>query len=270
LQAVLANRFILLGETHDNPVHHRHQAWIIQQLAEHGRTVGVAFEMISQSQYEIITKHTLHSASEVFDVLNWEQTGWPERKLYEPVFSAALQAHYKLFPANIARDRLNSIIKGDNESIPKDIAQRLEDNPLPPDMDAALRKEIDESHCHMLPEDMVHAMMMGQRVRDAVMADSLLKYQQADGIVFIGGSGHAQNRGVPYYIKAEKPDAKVFNIAWMEVDKQLTTAKAYRDYWGIDELPFDYVWFTARIDRPDPCEELKKHHKFKQSSQAGD
>jgi hypothetical protein len=22
------------------------------------------------------------------------------------------------------------------------------------------------------------------------------------------------------------------------------------------------VWFTARIDRPDPCEELKKHHKF--------
>ena len=40
-------RYVLLGEKHDNPDHHRLQARFVEGLIERGRRPAVAFEMIS-------------------------------------------------------------------------------------------------------------------------------------------------------------------------------------------------------------------------------
>ena len=37
--------YLLLGELHDNQAHHRHQAWVISELAKAGRDAGNANEM---------------------------------------------------------------------------------------------------------------------------------------------------------------------------------------------------------------------------------
>src|SRR6266480_2784062 len=42
---VAARRFVLLGEKHDNPDHHRLQAWVVGALIAAGRRPAVAFEM---------------------------------------------------------------------------------------------------------------------------------------------------------------------------------------------------------------------------------
>jgi uncharacterized iron-regulated protein len=263
LQALQDNDYLLLGETHDNAVHHEYQAWAIEQLHKQGKSLSVAFEMINQSQYGELENQTFNNADAVFDVLDWENTGWPERKLYAPVFSATIKAGYDIYPANIDRKRLSEIIMQGEDLVPEEIKDSLNKTSLTPEAEEQLRKDIADSHCNMLPEQMVPAMVLGQRVRDAVMAKSLIANRASDGIVFIGGSGHTQKQGVPIFIEAKEPGAKVVSVAWMEVDERFKSPQDYSDYWGRGELPFDYVWFTPRLDRPDPCEELKKHHKFK-------
>ena len=148
------------------------------------------------------------------------------------------------------------------DNLPEHYKVKLKENPLSEESEELLRTGIVESHCQMLPDSMVPAMMLGQRVRDAAIANSLVDNKTKDGIVLIAGSGHTQQNGVPGFIRAADRSGKIFTMAWMEVDKRFSHPEDYSDYWGTDDLPFDYVWFTPRIDRPDPCEQLKKHHKF--------
>jgi uncharacterized iron-regulated protein len=262
LNDIVDKEYILLGETHDNPAHHNYQAWVIDQLNAEGRTLSVAFEMLTPKQGRALAKQQIQSADQIFDAVEWEKTGWPAREMYKPVFVATLNAGYDLHAANIDRRELSQIIMQGEDSLPEHFKVKLQENPLSEESEALLRTGIVESHCQMLPESMVPAMMLGQRVRDAAIANSLVSNKAKDGIVLIAGSGHTQKNGVPGFIRSADHSAKIFTMAWMEVDQRFSNPEEYRDYWGTEDLPFDYVWFTARIDRPDPCEELKKHHKF--------
>jgi uncharacterized iron-regulated protein len=263
LNDIVAKEYILLGETHDNPLHHKYQAWVISQLTAQGRnTVSVAFEMLTPEQGQVLENQQFQTADQIFDAVEWEKTGWPARELYKPVFDAAINAGYELYAANIDRQELNQIIMQGEEALPEYLKTQLTKNPLSEESEQLLRTGIVESHCQMLPDSMVPAMMLGQRVRDAAIAHSLVSHKAKDGVVLIAGSGHTQKNGVPEFIRSMDDSAKIFTMAWMEVDKRLTDPEEYSDYWGTTELPFDYVWFTPRIERPDPCEELKKHHKF--------
>ena len=40
----------------------------------------------------------------------------------------------------------------------------------------------------------------------------------------------------------------------MEVDGEAQDPAAYAARFGVEALPFDYVWFTPRVDDLDPCE----------------
>jgi uncharacterized iron-regulated protein len=262
LSDIVDNEYILLGETHDNPVHHQYQAWVIDQLRARDRTVSVAFEMLTQAQGQALANQNIQTADQIFDAVQWEKTGWPSRDMYKPVFVTTLNAGYGIHAANLDRQELNQIIMQGEDSLPESVKTQLKQNPLTTESEELLRTGIVESHCQMLPETMVPAMMLGQRVRDAVIANSLINNKAKDGVVLIAGSGHTQKNGVPGFIRSADASAKIFAMAWMEVDKRFSNPEDYRDYWGTEDLPFDYVWFTARIDRPDPCEELKKHHKF--------
>jgi uncharacterized iron-regulated protein len=262
LNDALNKEYILLGETHDNPVHHNYQAWVIDQLHARGRKLSVAFEMLNPEQGEALAGQQFQNADQIFDAVKWDETGWPSRKIYKPVFTAALNAGFNIYPANIDRKALNQVIRQGEDNLPENIKAQLKENPLSEKAEDLLRSGIVESHCQMLPEQMVPAMMLGQRVRDAVIANSVMNNKAEDGIVLIAGSGHTLKSGVYGFIRSKDPTAKIFTMAWMEVDKRFSHPEDYRDYWGAEELPFDYVWFTPRMDRPDPCEELKKHHKF--------
>jgi hypothetical protein len=71
---------------------------------------------------------------------------------------------------------------------------------------------------------------------------------------------------VPKYILQSRPGAKIVSIAWLEVLPEADTVADYAQRWGGEVLPFDYVWFTPRADRPDPCEQFRRHMKKRESS----
>jgi len=106
---------------------------------------------------------------------------------------------------------------------------------------------------------MVARMVVIQRARDAHMAERTVESATADGAVLIAGFGHGRtDRGVPAAIRTIRPAASIASVAFMEVEASRTEPDAYAGIMGSARLPFDYVWFTPRMDDDDPCEKFRR------------
>jgi hypothetical protein len=78
-------------------------------------------------------------------------------------------------------------------------------------------------------------------------------------ILEIAGSGHVRkDRGVPASLARRRPGATVVSLTFLEVRKGETETGAYASDFGPGPFPFDYVWFTPRVDDLDPCEKFEK------------
>jgi hypothetical protein len=90
------------------------------------------------------------------------------------------------------------------------------------------------------------------------MAQSLIAASDPDGAILVAGAGHVRNDyGIPVYLRQKAPDKRVISIAFVEVDKQKTEPQSYALLYPDGRLPFEYVWFTPRLDDEDPCEKFK-------------
>lgn len=268
LERLVDSEFLLLGETHDNPLHHRYQSWVIDGLHAHRRSAIVAFEMISRQQGNLIADQGYDSLASLLAVLKQAPSNWQYDPHYIPLFESAIKAGFGIRAASLDRERIMAIGKQGEQEIPAPIKTALDYNALTAGQEAALRKEIVDSHCGMEHEGMVAAMMLTQRVKDAVMMDSLLNAGEIDTRVLVAGSGHARKDwGVPKYLAQARPTAQTVAMAWMEVAPEAIEVADYARRWGDGALPFDYVWFTPRVDRPDPCEQFRQHMKNRPSTE---
>ena len=87
-------------------------------------------------------------------------------------------------------------------------------------------------------------------------------------MILIAGSGHVRkDLGVPHYLKKRHPKARITSITWLEVDKLASNINDYAEYIGDNNKRFDYTWFTAQADRPDPCEQMKQYMQNKSNQQ---
>ena len=258
---VLASEYILLGERHDNLVHHQHQAWFIDTLARNKHQASVAFEMIDNYQGARLSKQTITSVDQLIDVLNRSKSNWQYELRYKQLFAAALDAGFRIDAANLNSKRLMHTVMQGEDKLPEDYQQILAKTPFSDQQYDALQLEINKAHCDMLPEKSGRSMALGQRLRDAIMAHSLLK-SKADHKVLIAGMGHVRNdRAVPLYLQTnlKAGDSKIMSVGFIEVDNDLKSASDYSQYRGYQSLPFDVVWFTPKVERIDSCEELRKH-----------
>ena len=126
-----------------------------------------------------------------------------------------------------------------------------------------MAQEIRAAHCGYASDTQINAMLLVQRARDAQMAESLTAAGQQDGAVLIAGAGHVRrDYGVPTYLSRSTPQASVISVAFLEVSGDRLDPSAYTARFSRPALPFDYVWFTPRVDDDDPCaafaEQLKK------------
>jgi len=262
---ILGSDYILLGETHDNLLHHQNQAWVISEIAKKHPKAVVAFEMINESQGKMLQAHQVKDTDALLHSLNKVKTNWNYEQYYRPVFDSVLTAGYDIFPANVDRKSImNIVIKGE-QSLPDNIKSLLEKNAHTESEFSIIQQEIVASHCDMLDLEAASGMVLGQRVRDAVMSLALVNNKKDKIAILIAGSQHTRkDRGVPVYIRQNDQSAKILSLAWLEVEGEVEDVNAYAKQWRAQDLPFDYVWFTPAIDRPDPCEEMRKymkHHK---------
>jgi len=258
--------FVLLGEKHDNADHHLIQAWLLDALIASGRRPAVAFEMLATDQRAPLEAHLAahpRDADGLAEAVAWAESGWPDWSLYRPVFRAALVSPpgtpLLLLAASLPRAKLRAVAREGVAALGSERGAdlRLEETLPGPEM-AALRREIARSHCDQMPESMIGPMVTVTWVKDALMAETLVRGRGlagTDGAVLIAGAGHVRaDRGVPWHLDRFAPGASVVALGLLEVAVGQAEPASYAEAYGADALPFDFVWFTPRVDDLDPCE----------------
>jgi uncharacterized iron-regulated protein len=238
---------VILGEVHDNPAHHQAQAWAVRRL----RPAGLAFEMIPRASEAGIRALLAEGGSpgEIGPAIGWEQSGWPDWEIYRPVFDAWRAQVYTGggVPVQALRDAASA---GAAPAATDRRFASLLATPLDPETQAAVEDEMVAAHCDKLPREAAPGMVEVQRLRDASFASAALRARAKGGgqTVLITGNGHARtDRGVPVYLRAVAPDLRVASVGLLETEPGAATPEAH------GELPYDFVWFTAPAERPDPC-----------------
>jgi len=255
-------KFVLLGEKHDNPDHHFLQSKVLAALIERGRRPVVAYEMLTTDQAPALIMHLKEhprDASGLGDAVGWEKSGWPAWKQYQPIADVALKAGLPLTAVSPSREVGRTVRNEGLDGLDAEVVVRTAlDRPLDLEVQNAMEDEVREAHCGYLPERAVPSVVRMQRVRDAIMADNWASASlQANGGVLITGAGHARNdRGVPTVMGRLRPGARSVSVAFLEVRDDWTMPGAYAELFGATALPFDFAWFTPRLEDADACEKF--------------
>jgi uncharacterized iron-regulated protein len=238
-------RYVLLGEVHDNPEHHRARAELLRGLLSDGRPTRVLFEQMPLGTDAAIAAAP-RNAESVADAGRLDRRAW-QWPLHRPLVEAALSGRSTVAGANLERDVARAVMRDGANVLPGDV-QALLALPWTPQQQALLERTIDDGHCGMLPRERWPAMALAQRARDAAMARAMLDAPAGERVVLIAGNGHVRSDiGVPHYLRAAGvPDRGIAAVAYLEE--------------GDDTQPgrFDLVRRTPRAERADPCQALRR------------
>ena len=251
-------RFVLIGETHDNPAHHRLQAFLTGAIAP-DRPATVVMEMLTEDQTPALKAFMAspdRSAETFGKAVSWEKSGWPDYAIYQPIIEAALKRDADIRAGLPGKIQTRAIGKDGLSTLSEDQRKNLRlVGDLPKDLTTDLKQEIITSHCDLLPEAMVPNMMAVQRYRDAYLAAALRQTPASGPAILIAGGGHVRkDRGVPFYLKPS--DGAAVTVSLVEIDPERSETEILAD--AREDKTADYIWFTQKIDREDPCEALRK------------
>ena len=280
-EALAKADFLLLGEVHDNPIHHRSQARIIARLNsrfgwrqrdQRGPVLSVVMEHIRADQQPALDELARAARqagrrptpADVFKALDWAKSGWPAQGMFEPVMDAILDGGIPLLAGDpgrtivrkVAREGLSTLASGETSRLGLDI-------PLAAPLQAALLDELSASHCGLMPKAAFVGLADAQRYRDARLARATVDAARLHGhTILLAGNGHVRSdRGVPWYLHRFTPGKVVTSVLHVEVDPRRTRFEDYVERGPNGNPVADYVVLTAAIDRPDPCVAMRKQFK---------
>ena len=108
----------------------------------------------------------------------------------------------------------------------------------------ALAVQIRESHCNLLPESQLPAMLAVQQQRDRRMAEAMLAAPQPS-LLFAGAFHVRRDLGVPLHLADLGGAAGTQVLILAEVGETVSAASA------------DYVWYTPATPAQDHCAKLR-------------
>ncbi len=225
---------VLVGERHDNPDHHALQLWLLQALAQRREQGSLLLEMLNPDQQQPVelVKSSIRRGHWPVDVpadLKWQE-GWPW-ELYRPLVEYALVQSYPLLPANLDRTEIMDIYRR---------ASTLTGRAAEAAVQERLLAQIRVSHCGMLPEEQLPAMLAVQQQRDRRMAQQL--EAAPSPAVLLAGAFHVhRDLGVPLHLASKDRDDSTRVLVLAEVGEAVQVTQA------------DYVWFTPAQAQQDHC-----------------
>jgi uncharacterized iron-regulated protein len=253
-------RFVLLGEKHDNADHHRLQAELVAALGKRGALAAVAFEMLRVDVAGDLARSGLHLGGVR---AAWQTGGWPDWEAYAPIVEASLGAGRPVAAADLSIVNRKRLRRHGADGLAPDARETLGFSlPFPESRRESLAERIRESHCGHAPPKMLPRMIDLQRARDAQLARGAIAAGRAapdKAVVLVTGGEHARrDRGAPVYLATWAPDARIATLLFAEVEVDRTDARADLAGRYGKSVPFDYVWFTPRVDELDPCEKFAR------------
>ena len=232
---------VLVGERHDNPDHHALQLWLLRALAGEREQGSLLLEMLNPDQQSRVdaVRNQLAAGqipADILQALAW-QRGW-SWSLYGPLVQHALRQPYPLLAANLNRDEMMAIYAG----IPTLTGEASTAAPVR----EALLEQIRISHCGLLPESQLPAMLAVQQQRDRRMAEALLA-APAPGLLFAGAFHVRRDLGVPLHLSDLDARGNTAVLILAEVGSEVDVEQA------------DYLWLTPAQPAQDHCASLRRH-----------
>lgn len=261
-RAAVAASFVLLGEIHDNPDHHALQAFVLSAVTASGRKPAAVLEMLPgdrQARVDDYLAEKEPTPDGFGAAVGWAELGWPDYRIYQPVIAAAMEADLPIIAGDVPKKQRVEVSRDGFSSLGEEaLAKMALDQPLGEAADARLLQTLFEGHCEMMPREALVPMANVQRLRDAGLANAMLAAagEGADGAVLIAGAGHVRaDLAVPRYLRWRAPSAGLVTIAFIEVAAGETDPAAYAVPEDGTAAPYDFLWFTPRGARKDPCKD---------------
>ena len=246
--------YLLLGEKHDNPDHHALQLRVLDHVLQTDNVSAVSFEMMSSEQQPLLLDLSLSpqsSLEQINEYLQWD-AGW-NWDYYGPLLHSVIQADVLINAANISNEEMMQVYGAPTAA---EIEGVLDEQTM-----VALEKDIDDSHCGMLPESQFPAMVRVQQARDLAMASSLALNTEPQLQVLVAGNYHIRrDLGVPNYLlnrQSSLEESQIVSLAFMEVDKASNDPADYLQQFGSVKA-YDYIWFTPAVSDEDYCASLRQ------------
>ena len=158
---LVASRFVLLGERHDNADHHALQAKLVRAMVEAGRRPALGFEMLATDEAPAIARYLARSpkdAAGLGDAVNWSRSGWPEWRLYQPIAQAALDASVPIVATNLSRAATDAVRRNGLPGLGPTLTTQLRLAEPSPEARLAMTHELRESHCGQIPDNAIDRM----------------------------------------------------------------------------------------------------------------
>ncbi|WP_421683666.1 iron(III) ABC transporter [Stutzerimonas urumqiensis] len=233
---------VLVGERHDNPDHHALQAWLLAAADRRGAAPSLLLEMLVPSQQARASDVQQAIAAgtpppDLETALAWEQ-GWPW-PLYGELVTQAMRREQPVLAANLDPDEIKRIYRA-RPALPQGAATESA-------VRDALLAQIRESHCGLLPESQLPAMLAVQQQRDRRMAERLLA-APTPAWLFAGAFHVRKDLGVPLHLADLGAQGPVRVLMLAEAGESVTATQA------------DYVWYTPPRPAEDHCAALRGSH----------
>lgn len=229
---------LILGEVHDNPIHHANQVKALRAFSP----AAVVYEMLSPDQAGRVLTGPAQDPEQLEELLDWSNSGWPAFEMYYPVLTAVPSA--RVYGAALPRaDVRRAVGEGAAAVFGSGAGRYGLHDPLAEAEQNARNAGQMAAHCNALPEAMLGGMVEAQRLRDAWFADTVLTALSDTGgpVAVIAGSGHARTDwGVPAALSRAAPQVTVFALGQIEGENETG-------------VPFDAVIITGAAEREDPC-----------------
>lgn len=234
-----AARRVLVGEQHDNPDHHALQLWLLQAMSAQRPQGSLLLEMLTPDQLgrvEQVQRETrqAHAPADLPRALAW-QKGW-DWSLYGPLVRFAVAQSYPLLPANLAPGEVGAVY---HQRPPLTGVESTRDT-----VREQLLQQVRESHCGMLPEEALPAMLAVQQQRDRRMARSVME-APAPALLFAGSYHVRKDLGVPLHMADLHSAEPAVVLLLAEVGSE------------VDARSADYVWYTAALPDQDYCAQMR-------------
>ncbi|KPD26963.1 MULTISPECIES: ChaN family lipoprotein [Pseudomonas aeruginosa group] len=229
---------VIVGEKHDNPDHHALELWLARALGERRAQGSLLLEMLGPDQQPRVDairaqRKAGKPVANLEQALDWRK-GW-DWSQYGPLVTWALAQPAPLLAANLERSEIMRIYK--ERPLPAGTASRRDSVRLP------LLAQIRESHCGMLPDDQLPAMLAVQQQRDRRMAERL-RDAPLPALLVAGGFHARRDLGVPVHLR-DLGVQEVRVLLLVEAGQAVTTREA------------DYAWYTPALPEKDYCADMQ-------------
>ncbi|AJO80677.1 ChaN family lipoprotein [Pseudomonas sp. MRSN 12121] len=228
---------LIVGEQHDHPGHHAVQLWLLQAMATQRAQGSLLLEMLTPEQQPRV--EALQGAPQALPndlprALAWAP-GW-DWALYGPLVRYALPQPFPLWAANLDPSEIRDIYRK------APVLRGKHSNAAP--VREELLRQVRDSHCGLLPESQMSAMLAVQQQRDRRMAERLLA-APTPAVLFAGAFHARKDVGVPVHVRDLEPSHGVVVLMLAQKGVPVSPASA------------DYVWYGATLPEKDYCAQMR-------------